>query len=169
VNGGNGVQRADALRDAASSLGGSSGSVNGGTGGRRASGPHPTVPEERAKRASRRAAHSLAWFAGVAVAVHLVALYLPGDPQGTIELPWLPGADKVVHALLFGVPVYLLGVLTRRVGLVAGVFAVQAVVSELVQWRFVPYRDGDPFDALADLVGIGLAVLFLLRRRRPRR
>lgn len=111
----------------------------------------------------------LPWLAGLAVAVHLVALYLPGDPQGTLELPWLPGADKVVHVLLFAVPVYLLGRLTRRVGLVAGVFAVHAVVSELVQWRFVPYRDGDVVDALADLAGIGLAVLLLLRWRRSGR
>jgi len=34
-------------------------------------------------------------------------------------------------------------------------------VSEVVQWRFVPYRDGDVWDAVADLVGIGLAVFVL--------
>lgn len=102
--------------------------------------------------------------AGLALVVQLVAVYLPGSPGGGLELPWLPGADKAVHVLVFGVPVYLFGRLTRRVGLVAGVFAVHAVVSELVQWRFIPYRDGDPFDALADLVGIGLAVLLLKRR-----
>ncbi|MCB0913377.1 MAG: VanZ family protein [Propionibacteriaceae bacterium] len=103
--------------------------------------------------------------AGLALAVQLVAVYLPGNPDGTIELSWLPGADKVVHFLIFAVPTYLFGRLTRRVGLVAGVFAVHAVVSELVQWRFLPYRDGDPFDALADLAGIGLAVWMLKRRR----
>lgn len=102
--------------------------------------------------------------AGLALAVQLVVLYLPGSPDGGLELPWLPGADKLVHALVFAVPTYFFGRLTRRVGLVAGLFAVQAVVSELVQWRFIPYRDGDPFDALADLVGIGLAVLLLKRR-----
>ena len=105
--------------------------------------------------------------AAVALVVQLVAVYLPGSPGGGLELPWLPGLDKVVHFLIFGAPVYLFGRLTRRVGLVAGVFAVHAVVSELVQWRFIPYRDGDPLDALADLVGIGLAVLLL--KRRPRR
>ena len=101
--------------------------------------------------------------AGLAVAVQLVAVYLPGSPDGGLELPWLPGADKLVHALIFAIPVYLLARLTRRVGLVAGVFALHAVVSELVQWRFIPYRDGDVWDVVADLVGIGLAVLAVRR------
>lgn len=105
-------------------------------------------------------------FAILAVAVHLLTLYLPGNPDGSLELPWLPGADKVVHFLVFAVPVYLLGRLTGRLWLIAGLFAVQAVVSELVQWRFLPYRDGDPFDTLADLVGVAFAVWLLKRRRR---
>jgi len=106
----------------------------------------------------------LAASAVLALAVQLVAVYLPGNPSQSLELPWLPGADKVVHFLIFAVPTYLFGRLTRRVGLVAGLFAVHAVVSELVQWRVIPYRDGDPFDALADLAGIGVAVLLLKRR-----
>jgi VanZ family protein len=119
------------------------------------------LPEQDGDRARNR---WLTLFAGLALLVHLVALYAPGSPDGALELPWLPGADKVVHLLIFAVPVYLFGRLTRRVGLVAGAFAVHAVVSELVQWRFVPYRDGDPLDALVDLIGIGLAVLLLKRR-----
>jgi VanZ family protein len=171
-------RRADAenptLRDAASSLSGSSGtgsdaasSLGGSSGTGSDAEPPTSVPEERAERASRRAGGHLRWWAALAILVHLVALYLPGDPQGTIELPWLPGADKVVHLLLFAVPVYLLGRLTRRVGLVAGLFAVHAGVSELVQLWLIPYRDGDVFDALADLTGVVLAVL-LLRKRPPR-
>ncbi len=77
---------------------------------------------------------------------------------------WLPGADKLIHGLVFAIPVYLFGRLTGRVGLVAGLFAVHAVLSELIQWRFIPYRDGDVWDAVADLAGIGLAVLALRRR-----
>jgi len=99
----------------------------------------------------------------LALAVQLVAVYLPGTPDGGLELPGLPGADKLVHALIFAVPVYLFVRLAGRVGLVAGLFAVHAVVSELVQWRFVPYRDGDVWDVVADLVGIGLAVLLVRR------
>jgi len=120
------------------------------------------VPEGGAQRPSRRA--GLRVLAGLAVAVQLVAVYLPGSPDGGLELPWLPGADKLVHALIFAIPVYLLARLTRRVGLVAGVFALHAVVSELVQWRFIPYRDGDVWDVVADLVGIGLAVLAVRRQ-----
>ena len=97
------------------------------------------------------------------LAVQLVAVYLPGTPDGGLELPWLPGADKIVHGLIFAIPVYLFARLSGRVGLVAGLFALHAVVSELVQWRFIPYRDGDPWDAVADLVGIGLAVLLFRR------
>jgi VanZ family protein len=116
------------------------------------------VPEDPAERRRRRAL----WVgAGVFLAVQLVAVYLPGNPDGGLELPWLPGADKLVHGLIFAIPVYLFGRLSGRVGLVAGLFAVHAVVSEVVQWRFVPYRDGDVWDAVADLVGIGFAVFVL--------
>jgi hypothetical protein len=130
-----------------------------------------TVPEEpvRNERASRRAGRLLPWLAGFFLMVQLVAVYLPGTPDGGLELPGLPGIDKLVHALIFAIPVYLFARLTRRVGLVAGLFALHAVVSELVQWRFIPYRDGDPWDATADLIGIGLAVLLFRRSQTPGR
>ncbi len=130
--------------------------------------PTSAVPEEpvRNERASRRAARLLPWLAGFFLAVQLVVVYLPGSPDGGLELPWLPGADKVVHSLIFAIPVYLFARLTRRVGLVAGVFALHAVVSELVQWWFIPYRDGDPWDVVADLIGIGLAVLLYRRSQK---
>lgn len=98
--------------------------------------------------------------AAFAVIGHLLALYLPGSPEPSFDLP---GADKIVHVLLFGVPVWLIGRLTGRVWLVAGIFAAHAVVSELIQYWFIPYRSGDPLDLLADLSGIGVAV-WLLRR-----
>lgn len=108
----------------------------------------------------------LLWgLSGTAVLVHLLALYLPGSPEPTFDIP---GVDKVVHVLLFGVPVWLLGRLTGRVWLVAVVFVAHAVVSELVQHWFIPDRSGDPFDLLADLAGIGVAV-WLLRRSPPSR
>lgn len=97
-----------------------------------------------------------------AVLVHLVALYLPGSPEPGFELP---GADKVAHVLLFALPVWLLGRLTGRVWLIAGVFSAHAVVSELIQHWFLPHRSGDPLDLLADLAGIALAVALLLTRR----
>lgn len=124
---------------------------------------------------SARARQSSAWWgwwllAGLAIGVHLIALYLPGTPDGAIELPWLPGSDKIVHALLFAIPVYLVGWLFDRIWAVAAMFAAHAVISELIQARFVAYRDGDPWDAVADVAGIAIAVALLLwRRRRDRR
>ena len=121
--------------------------------------PEPGPPGERRRR---RALWALG---GVFLAVQLVAVYLPGSPDGGLELPWLPGADKVVHFLIFAIPVYLFGRLSGRVGLVAGLFAVHAVVSEFVQWRFIPYRDGDVWDAVTDLLGIGAAALAVLHTK----
>lgn len=103
------------------------------------------------------------WVAAiVAVVVQLVGLYAPGSSGGE-HLITVTGADKVIHALLFGVPTYLLASLSGRRWLVATIFALHAPVSELVQWRLVPYRDGDVWDLVADLVGIGVALAVLAR------
>lgn len=102
---------------------------------------------------------ALWWLVAPVLGVHLLALYLPGGASA-VEIPYL---DKVVHAVIFGVPVWLLGRLTGRVWLVAGAFALHAVISELIQLWFVPNRSGDPLDALADLIGIAIATWWLLR------
>jgi hypothetical protein len=48
----------------------------------------------------------------------------------------------------------------RRVGLVTGLFFIgHGVVSELIQHAFYTTRTGDPFDALADSVGVLLGLL----------
>jgi VanZ family protein len=111
----------------------------------------------------------LAWGAfTLAVVVNLVALYLPR--VGGEEL--FPGVDKVVHLSIFAA-VALTG---RWVGLPAwplgAVLVVHAVESELVQHFWLPHRDGDPADAMADTLGVlvGLLLAALLARRavRPR-
>lgn len=102
----------------------------------------------------------------LAVAVHLIALYQPGSPDDVLGFD-IPGADKLAHVLLFAVPVWLLSRLTGRIWLVAGVFAANAVVSELVQHWFLPHRSGDPLDLLANLFGIVVAA-WVLRRQRQR-
>ncbi|PFG16777.1 hypothetical protein ATK74_1330 [Propionicimonas paludicola] len=108
------------------------------------------------------------WVAAiVAVLVQLAAVYWPGSPGGE-QFVTITGADKVVHALIFGIPAYLLGSLTGRRWLVATVFALHAPISELVQWRFLPYRDGDVWDMVADLTGIAIAVLVGWRVDRAR-
>jgi hypothetical protein len=106
-----------------------------------------------------------AWWtvaAVLAVAVHLVALYFPRAPD---PIPGLVGIDKAAHVALFAVPVWLVGMLTARVWLVAALFAAHAVVSEFVQFWFLPQRSGDPLDLVANLAGIALAMAFLLTRR----
>jgi hypothetical protein len=111
------------------------------------------------RRTGRRVAGGAAV---VAVAVQLVVLYVPTGP-GT---PLFAGADKVVHVLVFAVPVLLLLLTGVPAPLVVGVFAVHAGVSEVVQGAWLPERSGDVLDALADLVGVGLGWgLWRLARR----
>lgn len=78
-------------------------------------------------------------------------------------------ADKLVHLGMFG-GVAGLFLLARapRAG-VLGLSLVHAVVSELIQWRYVPGRSGSPLDVVADTVGILLAALLAprLARRLP--
>ena len=90
-----------------------------------------------------------------AVAVQLVVLYAPGDVG---PLPF-PHADKVVHVGVFLVPVALALLAGFRGATVVAVFAGQALVSELVQWRLLGDRSGDVVDVLADLTGVVLGVV----------
>jgi len=111
-------------------------------------------PAEPLERGDRRA---LWWVLGVLIVVQLVGLYSPGTP-GVPEPIYV---DKVVHAAMFGLPLYVLGRLTTRRWLWAGVFVAHAALSEIVQYAFIPGRDGDVFDFTADVVGIGIALLAL--------
>jgi len=102
---------------------------------------------------------------GLSLLVQLVVLYAPSAPGG----PELNGLDKVVHAGVFGAVVLtaLLAGLPRR--WVLGVLALHAPVSEVVQATLLPSRDGDVWDAVADLTGVGLALgafLVIVRMRR---
>ncbi|MBA3021355.1 VanZ family protein [Propionicimonas sp.] len=115
-------------------------------------------PAPRIDAATRRV---LWWLVVPVLALHLLALYLPGNPATPDPLY----VDKVVHAALFGIPVWVLGRLTGRGWLIAAVFAVHAVFSELAQKWWIPNRSGDVYDGLADLVGIGIAVWWLHRTR----
>ncbi len=103
--------------------------------------------------------------AGLAVLVQLVVLYLPTAPGAAS----LPGADKVVHLLVFAVPVLLLLLVRAPVPMVLGAFAAHAVVSEAVQSAWLPERSGDVTDVVADLAGVALgwAAWRLLRHRAP--
>jgi VanZ family protein len=107
------------------------------------------------------------WFAllGLSLLLQLVVLYAPSAPGG----PEVNGLDKVVHASVFGAVVLtaLLAGLPRR--WVLGVLVLHAPVSEVVQATLLPSRDGDVWDAVADLTGVGLALgafLVIVRMRR---
>jgi VanZ family protein len=102
--------------------------------------------------------------AAVLAQVWVLYLYVPSGSD-TVTVPH---ADKLVHAAVFALPA-LLGVLARvRPWLVGAVLAVHAPVSEVVQHFWIPGRSGDPWDVVADLVGVALGLLLgsvLMRRR----
>jgi VanZ family protein len=133
------------------------GEITGDGGGRRRAsgqaGRHPLVP-----------GWGWAVLLVVAVAAHLVVLYLPGQdvPQTGFEVP---GLDKAIHVVAFGVPT-LAAVVLGRSAWWALPFVVHAPVSEAVQATFVPHRSGDPWDVAADLVGVALAVVLAVWLRR---
>lgn len=98
---------------------------------------------------SRRWSH-LAVFA--AVLLQLGVLYAPTSVGPTL----FPNIDKLVHCAVFALPVFL--ALRARLPLmpVVAVVAAHAPVSELIQWTLLPNRSGDPWDVVADLVGVAL-------------
>jgi len=103
-----------------------------------------------------------------AVALQLYGVYAPREAGPHLGIP---GIDKVAHIFLFA-SVAFLGL---KIGLPArwllGALVANAIVSELVQYWLLPQRDGDPFDALADLAGVALGAwtAVKLRRRRANR
>ncbi|MGL5860372.1 MAG: VanZ family protein [Phycicoccus sp.] len=86
-----------------------------------------------------------------AVVVQLLVLYLP---RGVAPPSSLPGADKVVHAAVFLLPVLLALLAGLNARVVVASFAVHAVLSEVVQASLLPARSGDVWDVVADLVGV---------------
>ncbi|WP_205413010.1 VanZ family protein [Austwickia chelonae] len=99
----------------------------------------------------------------VFVAVQLVVLYTPSPGGGGA----LPGTDKVVHALVFALPVLAAGSAGRWWHWVAWTMVVHAPISEIVQHLFLPTRSGDPWDVVADLMGVAGAAWVVRRRSRP--
>jgi VanZ family protein len=101
-----------------------------------------------------------------AVVTQQIGLYGPSAP---VRPSWFPSADKLQHAIGFALPMFLV-LLTSQiyaaragrtlrslwVAALVGVFALNAVISELVQARPGSGRSGDVADAIADLIGIGL-------------
>ncbi|MHB8187910.1 MAG: VanZ family protein [Dermatophilaceae bacterium] len=105
------------------------------------------------------------WALGVALAVQLIAVYSPHGPAG----PEITGLDKVVHLSIFFVPAFAALMMGVRARWALGVLALHAPVSELIQHFGLPQRDGDVFDAMADLSGVllGWLAYVVWTRRHP--
>jgi VanZ family protein len=99
------------------------------------------------------------------VVAQVLALYWPRiDVQGPVT--W---SDKVMHVLLFLLPVVAGLLAGLRPVYVVGAMAIHAPVSELVQHYLLPNRSGDVWDAVADLTGVVLGVTLVVVGRRLRR
>jgi hypothetical protein len=100
---------------------------------------------------------------GIAVAVQLIAVYAPSGPSG----PAINGFDKLVHLSIFFVPSLAALMIGIRARWALGILALHGPVSELIQHFALPQRNGDVFDAVADLSGVllgGLAYMVWTRR-----
>jgi len=102
------------------------------------------------------------WRAGF-VAACLLQLYGVYSPRQAAPDVGLPLADKFAHLFLFGSVAFLglKAAVPARWLLVALVS--NAVVSELVQHFVLPQRSGDPFDSLADLLGVAVGAWLAVR------
>lgn len=91
---------------------------------------------------------------GIALLVHLAALYAPRVPGPATDGP--PGVDKLGHVAVFAlvVVVALWAGLPQR--LVLPVLLGHAVLSEVIQHVALDGRSGDPWDVAADVLGVGL-------------
>jgi hypothetical protein len=90
------------------------------------------------------------------VVVNLLGLYWPQPVSGG---GLFPNVDKVVHVGIFAAAA-VTGVWVRLpVRWLVALLVVHAVASEFVQHWLLPNRSGDPVDAVADMVGVGLGAM----------
>lgn len=90
----------------------------------------------------------------VLLLVQVVALYAEAPGEGE---PFVPGQDKFGHVFLFGIP-FAVALVLRSRPVALGILA-HALVSEPLQGLLTTTRTVDVWDLVADLVGIGLAVV----------
>lgn len=101
---------------------------------------------------------TLLLIAAVCIVLQLAGLYRPAG-YGSDDGPVIPGLDKIIHVGMFALPVFFCLLAGLRRWWVVGVFAVHAPLSEVIQHLFMPRRSADPYDVVADVVGIVLAIL----------
>lgn len=102
-------------------------------------------------------------------------LTLAPRPVGEMEVPLFPGADKLVHALMFGFLTWMLhidtGKMTRRTpGAVATMMCAVAAtlfgaLTEWLQQSMQAGRTAEAADLMADAAGAALVCILILMLR----
>lgn len=98
----------------------------------------------------------------------LILISIPGNVLPSEEKFAVPNADKLVHSFLFGIFVWLWCLYYYRVGIrgrkLARIFFIFFLISiaygigtELIQKYFIPMREYDQSDIIADIIGAGIA------------
>jgi VanZ family protein len=100
-----------------------------------------------------------------AIAITYIALVTLAEVAPLRTAEWRIGVlsfDKLAHAVSYAVMLLLLLPLCGGKRLIAGLLAfAHGVAIELIQVH-LPYRTADPYDLLANTIGIFLAVLFVI-------
>lgn len=115
-----------------------------------------------------------AWMLTGIVLAAVLWLTLAPKPLGDTDLPLFPGADKVVHALMFGgicIAVFLdlsrgpeyRRVRRRTAWLTMAGSTLLGIVIEFIQGAMHMGRGFDPFDMLADFIGALVFTLLWLK------
>lgn len=119
-----------------------------------------------------------AWILTVATVAAILWLTLAPRPLGDMETPWFPGADKVVHAVMFGFLMLVACVDRLRFGkwhslslsfILWTALAVTAfgISTEFMQGAMHIGRSFDPLDMVADATGVILvSIIFILISKR---
>lgn len=108
------------------------------------------------------------WLAEVIYALLLIPPDLASKPQLSI-----PGADKVAHFVLFAVLTFLLVKALKerniqvKIPVIFTILFAFGVATEVIQGYFIEHRSGDPWDLLADMLGV-VVVLFLINFKKTK-
>ncbi|MGW0230206.1 hypothetical protein ACWDWO_17975 [Actinopolymorpha singaporensis] len=110
-------------------------------------------------------AAGVAWWVafGLACVLNLYGLYAPSEPGPVLSFSY---ADKLAHFATFASVAWTGGRAGVPVRWLAGILVLNAVGSEIVQGTLMAQREGDPFDVLADVVGITLGLALARAGRR---
>ena len=103
----------------------------------------------------------------VACLIHLYGVYSPQQTGSDVQFPY---ADKVAHvrcSARWPISACAVGVPARW--LLPALVAANAVISELIQHYWLPFRSGDPLDSLADLAGMALGAWLGVRALRAQK